>query len=236
MTDTSFIHKNSKIHSSCKVGPFCYIGEDVEIAEDCELLSHVVIKGPCKIGPNNKFFQFCTIGEDTPDKKFNVHRGTIQDNSSTTITDNNLFMAYSHVAHDCIVGSDNVFANNCGIAGHVKVGNNVTLGAVSLVHQFCTIGDYAFTGLNSVITMDVPAFVKVASNPAKPVGLNSIGMQRGGISDDEIKLLKKAYRILYRDGNLLKEAISKINELDNNKSILKIFIDSIENSSRGILR
>ena len=144
--------------------------------------------------------------------------------------------AYSHVAHDCIVGSDNVFANNCGIAGHVKVGNNVTLGAVSLVHQFCTIGDYAFTGLNSVITMDVPAFVKVASNPAKPVGLNSIGMQRGGISDDEIKLLKKAYRILYRDGNLLKEAISKINELDNSKSILKIFIDSIENSSRGILR
>ena len=255
MTDTSFIHKNSKIHSSCKVGPFCYIGEDVEIAEDCELLSHVVIKGPCKIGPNNKFFQFCTIGEDTPDKKFKgektqlhigsnnifregftVHRGTIQDNSSTTITDNNLFMAYSHVAHDCIVGSDNVFANNCGIAGHVKVGNNVTLGAVSLVHQFCTIGDYAFTGLNSVITMDVPAFVKVASNPAKPVGLNSIGMQRGGISDDEIKLLKKAYRILYRDGNLLKEAISKINELDSSKSILKIFIDSIENSSRGILR
>ena len=255
MTDTSFIHKNSIIHSSCKVGPFCYIGEDVEIAENCELLSHVVIKGPCKIGPNNKFFQFCTIGEDTPDKKFKgektqlligsnnifregftAHRGTIHDNSLTMIKDNNLFMAYSHVAHDCIVGSDNVFANNCGIAGHVKVGNNVTLGAVSLIHQFCNIGDYAFTGLNSVITMDVPAFVKVASNPAKPVGLNSIGMQRGGIPDDEIKLLKKAYRILYRDGNLLKDAILKINELDNNKSLLKIFIDSIENSSRGILR
>ena len=109
MTDTSFIHKNSKIHSSCKVGPFCYIGEDVEIAEDCELYSHVVIKGPCKIGSNNKFFQFCTIGEDTPDKKFKgektelligsnnifregftAHRGTIQDNSATTIKDNNL--------------------------------------------------------------------------------------------------------------------------------------------------
>ena len=146
-------------------------------------------------------------------------------------------MAYSHVAHDCLVGNHNVFANNSGLAGHVEVGNHATLGAVTLVHQFCEIGDFAFTGLNTLITMDVPAFVKVAANPARPVGLNVVGMQRNNFSDDDIALLKKGYRIVYRKGYSLEEAIKSLQDLnETNNEALKTFLDSIKKSSRGLLR
>ena len=251
----SFIHPKAKVANSAIIGPFCFIDEGVTVGPGCELKSHVVIKGPTSIGPKNIFYQFCTIGEDTPDKKyqgekttlqigegnifregFTVHRGTVQDKSTTIIGDKNLFMAYSHVAHDCVVGNNNVFANNSGIAGHVNIGNYATLGAVSLIHQFCNVGSYAFTGLNTVITMDIPAFVKVAANPARPIGLNTVGMQRNGFSGDEIAVLKKAYRIVYRKGYSLEDAISSLNELDINRKGLKEFIESVEQSSRGLLR
>ena len=149
----SVIDSSAKIDKSVKIGPFCVIGPDVEIGPNCILHSHVVIKGPTKISEGTVFYQFSTIGEDTPDKKyhgepttleigknnifregFTVHRWTVQDKSKTVIGDGNLFMAYSHIAHDCVVGTENVFANTAGLAGHVTVGNNVILGAVTLVH------------------------------------------------------------------------------------------------------
>ena len=152
--ETSIVHPSSKLDESVEIGPYCIIGEDVEIMQNTKLHSHVVIKGSSLIGQNNIFYQFSTIGEDTPDKKFKgektkleigdnnifregvtVHRGTIQDNGLTKIGSENLFMAYSHVAHDCLVGDGNVFANNAGIAGHVNIGNNITLGALTTVHQ-----------------------------------------------------------------------------------------------------
>ena len=254
---TSIIHPSSKIDDSVEIGPFCIIGEDVEIKKGTKLLSHVVLKGPTTVGEDNIFYQFSTIGEDTPDKKFKgektrleighrnifregvtVHRGTIQDKGLTVIGSDNLLMAYSHIAHDCIVGSNNVFANNAGIAGHVRVGSNITLGAVTTIHQFCSIGDYSFIGMNTSINMDIPAYVKVAADPARVIGLNSVGMGRNEISSDSISLIKKAYKLVYRKGLKIGEAIKKSKALneDINDAYLNIFIDSLEASERGILR
>jgi len=252
----SVIDPSAKIDQSVIIGPFCFIGPDVEIGPDCVLHSHVVIKGPTKIRAGNIFYQFSTIGEDTPDKKYDgeattleigknnifregvtVHRGTVQDKSKTIIGNDNLFMAYSHIAHDRVVGNQNVFANTAGLAGHVTVGNNVILGAVTLVHQFCSLGDYSFTGLNTLITMDVPAFVKVAANPARPIGLNTIGMQRNNFDTDSVNLVKKAYRIIYRKGFSLDDAIKRLHALNkDNNPALTTFISSVERSERGLLR
>ena len=254
---TSIIHPKSKIDDSVEIGPFCIVGEDVEIKKGSKLLSHIVLKGPTSIGEENIFYQFSTIGEDTPDKKFKgektkleignrnifregvtVHRGTVQDNSITSIGSDNLFMAYSHVAHDCIVGDGNVFANNAGIAGHVSVGNNVTIGALTTIHQFCNIGDHSFIGMNTSINMDIPAYVKVAADPARVIGLNSVGMTRNNITSDSISLIKKAYKLVYRKGLKIEEAIKKSKELNKkaNDPFLDVFIQSLEVSKRGILR
>ena len=254
---TSVISSSANIDSSVEIGPFCIIGDDVEIQAGTSILSHVVLKGPTVIGKNNTIYQFSTIGEDTPDKKYNgektklligdnnifregvtVHRGTIQDKSLTKIGSNNLFMAYAHVAHDCIVGNDNVFANNAGIAGHVVVGNSVIVGALTTVHQFCRLGDYSFAGMNTSINMDVPAYVKVAADPARVIGLNSVGMARNGIPDESISLLKKSYKVVYKRGLKLEDAIKKLEIMhsETNDLFLDIFIQSIKTSSRGILR
>ena len=254
---TSIIHPKSKIDDSVEIGPFCIIGEDVEIKKGSKLLSHIVLKGPTTIGEENIFYQFSTIGEDTPDKKFKgektkleignrnifregvtVHRGTVQDNSITSIGSDNLLMAYSHIAHDCVVGDGNVFANNAGIAGHVSVGNNITIGALTTIHQFCNIGDYSFIGMNTSINMDIPAYVKVAADPARVIGLNSVGMTRNNITSDSISLIKKAYKLVYRKGLKIEEAIKKSKELNKkaNDPFLDVFIQSLEVSERGILR
>jgi len=253
---TSIIDSSAKIHDSVEIGPFCYIGENVEIDSGNKLLSHVVIKGPTKIGPNNTFYQFSVIGEATPDKKFKgekttlsigannifregvtIHRGTIQDKSTTVIGDDNLLMAYSHVAHDCILGNKNVFANHAGIAGHVIVGNSTTIGALTTIHQFCKIGDFAFVGMNTSITMDIPAFIKVAADPARVIGLNTIGMSRNDISEDAIRLIKKAYKLIYKKGYKLDDAMKEIEKLENPaRPELQIFIDSVRSSERGLLR
>ena len=254
---TSIIHPKSKIDDSVEIGPFCIVGEDVEIKQGSKLLSHIVLKGPTSIGEENIFYQFSTIGEDTPDKKFKgektkleignrnifregvtVHRGTVQDNSITSIGSDNLLMAYSHIAHDCVVGDGNVFANNAGIAGHVSVGNNITIGALTTVHQFCNIGDYSFIGMNTSINMDIPAYVKVAADPARVIGLNSVGMTRNNITSDSISLIKKAYKLVYRKGLKIEEAINKSKELNKkaNDPFLNVFIQSLEVSERGILR
>ena len=254
---TSVISSSAKIDSSVEIGPFCIIGDDVEIQSGTSILSHVVLKGPTVIGKNNTIYQFSTIGEDTPDKKYNgektklligdnnifregvtVHRGTIQDKSLTKIGSNNLFMAYAHVAHDCIVGDDNVFANNAGIAGHVVVGNSVIVGALTTVHQFCRLGDHSFAGMNTSINMDVPAYVKVAADPARVIGLNSVGMARNGIPDESISLLKKSYKVVYKRGLKLEDAVKKLEIMhsETNDLFLDTFIESIKTSSRGILR
>jgi len=254
---SSIISNKTKIHPSVDVGPFCIIGDDVEIDEGTSVLSHAIIKGPTKIGKNNTIYQFSSIGEDTPDKKFKgedtkliigddnvfregvtVHRGTIQDKGVTKIGNGNLLMAYTHIAHDCLVGDNNIFANNAGIAGHVNVGNYVVIGGYSAVHQFCSLGDYSFAGMNTSITMDVPAYTKVASNPARVIGLNSVGMSRNNIPSESISLIKKAFKIIYKKGLKLEDSLKEIDILsaETNDIYLDIFSQSIKASSRGILR
>ena len=254
---SSIVSDKAIIDPSVKIGPFCIIGDNVEIKSGTSILSHAVIKGPTVIGKDNAIYQFSTIGEDTPDKKFKgentkliigdnnifregvtVHRGTIQDAELTQIGDNNLFMAYAHVAHDCIVGNDNVFANNAAIAGHVIVGNSVTIGGLSTIHQFCILGDHSFVGMNTSITMDVPAFLKVAADPARVIGLNSIGMARNKIPEESINLLKKSYKVVYKRGLKLEAAIKKLETMhsETGDPFLLTFINSIKESSRGILR
>jgi len=254
---SSIVSTKTKIHQSVNIGPFCIIGDDVEIDEGTNILSHAVIKGPTKIGKNNVIYQFSSIGEDTPDKKYKgedtqliigdnnifregvtIHRGTIQDKGITKIGNSNLLMAYTHIAHDCLVGNSNIFANNAGIAGHVAIGNYVVIGGYSAVHQFCSLGDYSFAGMNASITMDVPAYIKVASNPARVIGLNSVGMSRNNIPPESISLIKKAFKIIYKKGLKLEDSLKEIDILsaETNDTYLAIFSQSIKASSRGILR
>tara|TARA_B100000780_G_scaffold135493_1_gene94923 strand:+ start:234 stop:1013 length:780 start_codon:yes stop_codon:yes gene_type:complete len=254
---SSIIHESAKIDPSVNIGPFCIVGKDVEIQKGTSLLSHVVLKGPTVIGENNTIYQFSTIGEATPDKKFKgedskliignnnifregvtIHRGTAHDNGITEVGNNNLIMAYAHIAHDCIVGNDNVFANNAGLAGHVEIGNSIVIGAYTTVHQFCKLGDHSFAGMNTSITMDIPAYIKVASNPARVIGLNSIGMSRNLISEESITLIKKAYKVVFRRNLKLEDALIKLNTMliETENPCLDIFIKSIKASERGILR
>ena len=254
---TAIIHPDSIIDESSVIGPFCIIGKGVNIGAKCKVHSNVVIKGPTSIDEGNTIYQFSSIGEDTPDKKYDgedtkliigdnnifregvtIHRGTVQDKGVTEIGNNNLLMAYTHVAHDCVIGNSNVFANNAGLAGHVIIGNYVVMGGYSTVHQFCSLGDHSFLGMSSSVTMDIPAFLKVASNPARIIGLNSVGMTRNEISNDSINLVKKAFKLVYKKELKLNEAIKELEIMlsEANNTHLETFIKSIQTSSRGILR
>ena len=255
--ETAIVSDKADIDSSVSVGPYCIIDENVTIGPNTILESHVVIKKNVVIGNGNHFYQFSSIGEQPQDLKFKgedslliignnnifreyctLNRGTKEGINKTQIGSNNLFMAYTHVAHDCVIKDHCIFSNAASLAGHVIVGDYVSLGGFTLVHQFCNIGDYSFIGMNTSINMDIPAFVKVAADPARIIGLNSVGMSRNDISSESISLIKKAYKLVYRKGLKIDEAIKKSKELnkDQNDSFLDIFIKSLEISERGILR
>lgn len=251
---SAIIEDGATIGQNVKIGPFCYISKDVILGDDCELGSHVVIKGPSKIGKGNKFFQFASIGEDCQDLKYQgeateleigdfntfrecctIHRGTIQDNSLTKIGSHNLFMAYTHVAHDCIVGDHCILANNASIAGHVHVGNHAILGGMSGVHQFCHIGEHCFIAASALVTKDVPPYVMASGHGAKPFGLNSEGLKRRGFESTTLNSLKRAYRLLYRSGLTLDKAIEAMQELPESKE-LSVFVNFISEKNRGLIR
>lgn len=252
---TAIIDSTANIHESVSVGPYSIIGADVSLGADCVVGPHVVINGPSTIGTGNRFFQFASIGEECQDLKYNneptqlvigndntfregctVHRGTIQDNSVTIIGNNNLIMNYVHIAHDCIVGDNCILAGYSGIAGHVKLGNNIILGGYTAVHQFCNIGSYAMTGMCSAVNMDIPAFVTVSGNLAEAAGMNYEGMKRRGYSKHLIQALRKSYKLVYRDGLKLNEAIEQLAEYEKEYSEVKVFADSLRASTRGIVR
>ncbi|MFQ3196319.1 MAG: UDP-N-acetylglucosamine acyltransferase [Paraglaciecola sp.] len=252
---SAVIHPTAKLADNVKVGPFCLIGANVEIGANTVLESHVVVKGHTTIGKGNRFFQFGSIGEDCQDKKYagepteliigdnnvfresvTVHRGTVQDKSLTQIGSNNLLMAYVHVAHDCVIGDDSILANSATLAGHVHVGDWVILGGMSAYHQFCHIGSHSFVGGGAIVLRDVPPYVMVGGEKSAPHGINSEGLKRRGFDNDTILQLRRAYKILYRNGNRAEEAVELLNQMAKNIPEVQILADFVASSARGIVR
>lgn len=253
--DTAIIHPSARLHDSVRVGPWTLIGPDVEIGEGSVIESHVVIKGPTRIGLRNHIYQFSTVGEATPDLKYRdeptelhigddniirenvtIHRGTIQDRSLTQIGDRNLIMAYVHIGHDSIVGNNTILVNNTALAGHVEVGDWAILSGYTLVHQFCKIGAHSFSGMGTSIGKDVPAFVTVAGSPAVAKTINTEGLRRRGFNADEIAALRRAFKIVYRQGLTLEVALERLQTMVEDTPSIQMLMDSLRQSQRGIVR
>jgi len=251
----AIIDPSAKLADDVKVGPWTVVGPDVEIGSGTVIASHVVLKGPTKIGTNNKIYQFSSVGEDTSDMKYNgeptklvigdnniiregvtIHRGTVQDRGETTIGDNNLFMAYVHIGHDSVIGNNTIFVNNASVAGHVYVGDWAILAGYTLVHQFCQIGAHSFSGYGSHISKDVPAYVTVMGQPAEAKMINVEGLKRRGFSAEAIAAIRRAYKIIYRQGLTTEDALNKLREQALEHHELNMLIHSLESSTRGITR
>ncbi|MFA6955366.1 MAG: acyl-ACP--UDP-N-acetylglucosamine O-acyltransferase [Thermoanaerobaculia bacterium] len=254
---TAIIDPGATIGHDVEIGPYAVIGEGVEIGDATEIGPHVRISGPTKIGKRNRFTGSASFGTDPQDLKFGgektrleigdenlfrefvtVNRGTVGGGGITTIGSNNLFMAYSHVAHDCHVGSSVIFANCGTLAGHVEVGDFATIGAFTAVHQFCRVGNHAFLGGDTIVTQDALPFVKtVGSRPAKTYGVNHIGLERKGFAKETVEALRKAYKLLVRSHLMQAEALERIDTELGSIPEVKYFTDFIRAASkRGIVR
>lgn len=254
--ERAVIDPNAVIGKNVSIGPYSVIGPDVYIGDGSWIGSHVVIKGPTRIGQANRIYQFSSIGDDPQDKKFSddeqstleigdrnlireycsINRGTEEGGGKTVIGNDNWIMAYVHIAHDCLVGNSTVFANNTTLAGHVSIDNFVILGGFTGVHQFCHIGKHCFTAISSVVVKDIPPFLMVSGNTAKPSGLNREGLKRHGFTTETIDLLRKAYKIVYRNGLTTNLAIEALAEFALQSDAVGEFSDFIEKSTRGIAR
>ncbi|HLB41383.1 MAG TPA: acyl-ACP--UDP-N-acetylglucosamine O-acyltransferase [Gammaproteobacteria bacterium] len=250
---TAIIDPLATLAKGVHIGPYSVIGPEVEIGENTWVGPHVVIQGPTKIGRDNKIFQFSSIGEMPQDLKFQgektyleigdrntirefctFNRGTVQDKITTRIGSDNLFMSYVHIAHDCQVGNHNIFANNASLAGHVMIEDYVTLSGFSGVFQFCRVGAHSFVATNSVIIKDVPPFIKVSGYYAKPFGLNTIGLQRCGFTEEVLVFLRRAYKIIYRNGLTIANAIEELRKIECTE--VQQLIQFIETANSGITR
>ena len=256
---TAIIAKEASLDSSVEVGAYSIIGPHVQIGAGTKIGPHVVLEGRTTIGRDNTFFQFSSIGATPQDKKYaneptlleigdrNVirefctfHLGTVQDNSITRIGNDNLMMAYVHIAHDCQVGSHTIFANNASIAGHVRVDDWVILGGFAGVHQFCKIGAHAMLGMNTSLTQDVPPYMILSGNPAAVHGLNLEGLKRRGFTRESINAIRQAYKLLYKSSLTLDEAKQALQQLQaeqaDSASQIQVMLDFLERSTRGIVR
>ena len=252
---TAIIDPSSSVGENVKIGAYTVIGANVSIGAGTIIGPHVTINGTTTIGKDNHIYQFSSIGEDPQDKKYagdlsfleigdnnvireftTIHRGTIQDKNTTIIGSDNLFMAYTHVAHDCVIEDHVILANAASLGGHVRIGSHVILGGFSIVHQFCYLGDHCFSAMGSAITKDVPPFVMVGGRPTKPYGINSVGLDRRGFSKETILQIKRAYKVLYKTGLTLSEAAIRLTEMAQIEPELQVMVDFFEKSNRSILR
>lgn len=245
----------AQIASDVSIGPFSVIGPEVSIDSGTWIGPHVVIRGPCRIGRDNRIYQFASIAEDPQDKKYanedtcleigdrntireyvTIHRGTAQDSSLTRVGNDNLFMAYTHVAHDCRIGNHVIMANAASLAGHVHIGDWAILGGFTIVHQFCRLGQHCFAAMGSAISKDVPPFVMVGGHPAQPHGINSEGLKRRDFSKQQIATIKRAYRTLYSSGLKLAEAREQIEQAASDDAEMALFAEFLGASERSIVR
>jgi UDP-N-acetylglucosamine acyltransferase len=256
IAETAVISSEATLAHDVTVGPYAVIGAQVTIGAGTLIGPHVRIDGPATIGERNRFVGQCSVGTEPQDLKYKgertelsigndnvfrefvtVNRGTTGGGGITTIASNNFFMAYAHVAHDCHVGSGTVFANNATLAGHVEVGDFSTIGAFSAVHQFCRVGEHAFIGGGSICTQDVLPFAKTVGNrPAKTYGINTIGLERKGISKEAIEALQRAYRILIRSKLKVVDALVRIEAELGHIPEVRYLAEFVRSSQRGIIR
>ncbi len=248
--DTARVHPHARLADDVEIGPYSLIGEHVEIGAGTRIGAHAVVTGHTRIGARNRIFHFVSLGEVPQDKKYageptrleigddNVIRefctfntGTVQDHGVTRIGHHNWIMAYVHIAYDCQVGDHTVFANNASLAGHVEVGDWAILGGFTGVHQFCKIGAHVMTGVSSVIFKDIPPFVKASGHPAAPHGL-----KRRGFSAESLAALKRAYKILYREGNTVAEAQARLEAEAAHHVEVRQLLDFLARAERGIIR
>ena len=253
---SAVIEPGAKLGANVRVGAFSYIGDDVEIGEGTTIGPHCVIRGPTRIGRDNRFVGQCAIGGEPQDKKFagertelvigdrntfrefvTVNRGTGNGGGVTRIGDDNWLLAYVHVAHDCAVGNQCVFSNNATLAGHVEVGDHVILSGFPGIHQFCRIGAHAFIGMGAFVNGDVPPFLMVAQDGyGRPRGINSEGLKRRGFDAERIAAIKRAYRALYVSGTSLEEARVKLAELAGDSDDVRALLAFIDAGERPLLR
>ena len=252
---SAVIDPSAELHPSVSVGPFTVIGPNVVIGEETVVESHVVIKGPTRIGMRNHIFQFSSIGEATPDLKYKgepttltigdnnviresvtIHRGTVQDRGDTCIGNHNLIMSYVHIGHDSWVKNHTVLVNNTALAGHVIVDDWGILWGYTLVHQFCKIGAHSFSGMGTAIGKDVPAYVTVSGSPAEARTINTEGLRRRGFSDGTLADLRRAFKLVYRQGLTLDVAIDRLEEMAVETPEIEPLLESLKSSERGIVR
>ena len=252
---TALVDPGAGLDEGVEVGPFAVIGPGVEIGAGTRVGPHTVVRGPTRIGRDNRIFQFASVGDDPQDKKYGgeptrleigdrnrireyttIHRGTVQDRGVTSIGNDNLFMAYTHVAHDCRIGDQVIMANAASLGGHVEIQDWSILGGFTIVHQFCRIGAHSFCAMGSVLTKDVPPYVTVSGHPARPRGINSEGLRRRGFSEGAVAAVKRAYRLLYMAGLPLDEALERVRELARGVPELAPLADFVAESSRSIVR
>ena len=249
------ISPQAEIAADAEVGPFSVIGAGVVLGPRTWVGPHVVINGPTRIGADNKIYQFASLGDAPQDKKYKgeptslligdrnvfresvtVNRGTVTGNGVTRIGSDNLLMAYSHVAHDCTLGDQIVMANCATLGGHVEVGDWVIMGGLSAVHQFSRIGDHCFLAHNAMVTRDVPPYVMAVGRPAVPHSVNAEGLKRRGFTEAQIRSIRHAYRLLYRSGLKLKEALEQLELSAQSEAEIRPFVDFIKRSSRSLVR
>ena len=252
---TAIISESALLAEDIQVGPYSIIGDDVEIDTGCRIDSHAVINGPTRIGKDNHIYQYCSVGDDPQDKKYRgeptkleigdgntirefctISRGTTQDAGVTRIGDDNWIMAYVHIAHDVIIGDHCILANNATLAGHVTVGDWVIFAGFTGAHQFCHIGSHAFLGMYAGTSQDVPAYTMIGGQPPSPKGINSEGLKRRGFTSEQIRNIRNAYRVVYRSGLKLAEAIAQLEGQVADQPELELFVESLKVSERGIIR